>query len=81
MRRECQERFPRHRGLAIPACITARASPLSDKKPIGFLSDSGHVLAVMHAETANKIFPFKPVVGKTFPAFPLHAQPAILRIC
>ena len=25
MRRECQERFPRHRGLAIPTCITARA--------------------------------------------------------
>ena len=23
---ECQERFPRHRGLAIPTCITARAS-------------------------------------------------------
>ena len=26
MRRECRERFPRHCGLAIPACITARAS-------------------------------------------------------
>ena len=25
MRRESQERFPRHRGLAIPICITARA--------------------------------------------------------
>ena len=25
MRQECQERFPRHRGLAIPTCITARA--------------------------------------------------------
>ena len=24
MRRECRERFPRHRGLAIPTCITAR---------------------------------------------------------
>ena len=24
-RRECRERFPRHRGLAIPTCITARA--------------------------------------------------------
>ena len=23
---ECRERFPRHRGLAIPTCITARAS-------------------------------------------------------
>ena len=26
MRRECGERFPRHRGLAIPTCIMARAS-------------------------------------------------------
>ena len=25
MRREYRERFPRHRGLAIPKCITARA--------------------------------------------------------
>ena len=25
MRRECRERFPRHRGLAIQTCITARA--------------------------------------------------------
>ena len=25
MRRECRERFPRQRGLAIPTCITARA--------------------------------------------------------
>ena len=26
MRRECRERFPCHRGLAIPTCITARAA-------------------------------------------------------
>ena len=25
MRRECRERFPRHHGLAIPTCVTARA--------------------------------------------------------
>ena len=25
MRQECRERFPRHRGLAIPTCITSRA--------------------------------------------------------
>ena len=25
MRRECRERFPRHRELVIPTCITARA--------------------------------------------------------
>ena len=27
MRRECRERFPRHRGLTIPACTTAPARP------------------------------------------------------
>ena len=27
MHRECRERFPRHRGLAIPTCITASAWP------------------------------------------------------
>ena len=43
--------FPRHRGLAMPACITARAWPLSDKKPMGFLLDSGRV--VMHTGIAN----------------------------
>ena len=43
MRRECRERIPRRSGLAIPTCITARAS-------------------------------------RTFPAFPAHAQPAILCI-
>ena len=36
--------------------------------------------AVMHAEIANKRFPLKLVAGKTFPAFPAHAQPTILRI-
>ena len=35
--------------LAFPACITAHVWPLSDKKPMGFLSDSGHAHAVMHA--------------------------------
>ena len=63
MCRECREHFPRDRVLAIEACITARAWPLSDKKPMGFMSDSGHVRAVMHAGIANW-FPFKSVAGK-----------------
>ena len=33
-----------------------------------------HARAMMHVGIAN------PVAGKTFPAFPAHAQPAILRI-
>ena len=53
MHRECLERFPRHRGLAIPVCITARAWPLFDKKPTSFSSDGGHVCALMHAGIAN----------------------------
>ena len=36
--------------------------------------------AVMHAAIANCRFHLKSVAGKTFPAFPAHAQPAILRI-
>ena len=50
MRREFRERFPRHRGQAIPACITA-------------------------------LFPLESAARKTFPAFPAHARPAILRCC
>ena len=34
----------------------------------------------MHAGIAKWWFPFKSVAGKTFPAFPEHAQPAITRI-
>ena len=36
--------------------------------------------AVMHTRIANWRFLLKSVAGKTFPAFPAHAQPAILRI-
>ena len=51
IRRECRERFPRHRGLAMH-----------------------------HGTWMTQPFPLKSVAGKTFPAFPAHAQPAILRI-
>ena len=37
--------------------------------------------AVMHAGITNWWFPLKSVAGKSFPAFPAHTQPAILRIC
>ena len=60
MRRECRERFPRHRGSAIPTCITERASRTC--------SDVG---------IASQQFPLKSEAGKTFPAFPVHAQPTI----
>ena len=64
MRRECRESFPRHCGLAIPKCITARSV----------------TRAVVHAGIANQRSPLKSMAGKTFPAFPTHAQPAILHI-
>ena len=64
MRRECRESFPRHHGLAIPTCITARAS----RSYRDACRDS--LLAVS----------FEVGGGETFPAFPAHAQPAILRI-
>ena len=38
---------------AIPAYIMVRAWQLSDKKPMGFLSDNSHVRAVMHVGIAN----------------------------
>ena len=40
----------------------------------------GHARATIHARIANPRLPLKAVVGKTLPAFPAHAQPAILRI-
>ena len=36
--------------------------------------------AVMHAEIVNWQFPLTSVAGNTFPAFPVHAQTAIVRI-
>ena len=36
--------------------------------------------AVMHVGIANQRFPLKSVARKTFPTFPAHAQPALLRI-
>ena len=37
MRRECRERFPRHRSLAIPTCITASAWRMPGSLTSGFL--------------------------------------------
>ena len=66
MRQECRWRFPGpatdfkgNRYLAIPACITARASRTCRD-------------ACQDRQLA--------VAGDTFPAFPAHAQPAILCI-
>ena len=64
MRRECRERFPRHR---------------LQREPL--VSDPG-----MHHGTCVTDVPWcmsgslTTVAGKTFPAFPAHAQPGILRI-
>ena len=68
MRREWRERFPRHRGIAIPTCITARAPRTQNVR---------HARAVMHAGIAIS---FEVGGGETFPVFPAQAQPAILRI-
>ena len=64
MRGECRERFPRYSGLAI-----RHAS-----------RHVRHARAVVHAAIAIYRFPLKSVAGEKFPAFPAHAQPAILRI-
>ena len=36
-----------------------------------------HACAVMHVGIANWRFPLKSVAGKTFPTFPVHAQPTM----
>ena len=39
-----------------------------------------HARAGMHVGAAEYLFPLKSVAEKTFPTFPAHEQPAILRI-
>ena len=64
MRREFWDRFPHRRELAIPTCITARAGR-----------------TCCDAYRDRKLAVFLEVGDReTFPAFPAHAQPAILRI-
>ena len=60
MRRKYRERFPRHRGLAIPTWITARASRTCRDCMPGSLSSD---------------FLWSRWRGKLFSAFPAHAQP------
>ena len=65
MRWECRERFPRHR--------------LQRKLPV---SDPGmyHGTCVTHVPWCMMGSRWRGKRGKTFPAFPAHAQPTILRI-
>ena len=65
MRRECRERFPHCRGLAILKCITAR---------------TWRTCRDACWDHYIKRFPLKSVAGKTVPAFSTHAQSVILRI-
>ena len=48
------------------------------------VSDPGtclmHLLRCMPGSLTSGFLPLKSVAGKTFPAFPVHAQPTILRI-
>ena len=62
LHRECRQRFSRHRGLAIPTCITAHA--WRTYRDV--------------CRNADYLFPLKSVAEKTFPAFPVHAPLAIL---
>ena len=64
MLRECRERFPHQRGLAIPTCITTRAcrtyrDAYRDYKPAVSFEVGG---------------------GENVPGIPAHAQPANLCI-
>ena len=64
MRRECRERFPHHR--------LQRKSLVSDP-------DMHHGMCITHVPWCMS-GSLTRGGGKTFPAFPAHAQPAILRI-
>ena len=64
MHQECWERFPRHRGLAIPPCISSRVWRT-------FRGACWDRLLTISFEASG---------GDTSPAFPVHAQPAILPI-
>ena len=66
MHRECREHFPRHLGLAIPTCITARAwrtcRHACQDRQVAVSFEDGHI------------------GGENVPDIPGHAQPAISRI-
>ena len=64
MRRECRERFPRHQLQRKPLVCDRHAS-----------RHVRNARAVMHVGIAKPRWR-----GKAFPAFPAHAQLAILRI-
>ena len=59
--------------------LTGLLSTFLDFSALNLASTMWTVRAVMHAGIANWRFPLKSVAGKTFPAFPAHAQPAIVR--
>ena len=63
-----------------PVCL-----PTSDVAggTVCWITGWGDVFAAtadMYVGIANQRFPLKSVARKTFPAFPVHTQPAILRI-
>ena len=66
MRRECRESFPRHWLQRKNASKRSRHASrhVRDARAVMYVG-----IACLPAEA-----------GKTFPAFPVHAQPAILRI-
>ena len=57
-------RFPRHRGLVIPTCISSRAWPTCRDA----------------CRDRKQAVSFEVGASKSFSVFPAHAQPAILRI-
>ena len=70
------------RNIAGCACTgnAGNVSPLSlvsDRHASGYLR---HAHAVMHQGIVHQRFPLKSVARKTFPAFPMHMQTAILHI-
>ena len=65
MRRECREHFPRH---------------LLQRKPLVSDQDMYHGTCGTHVPWCMSGSLTRGVAGNTFPVFPVHAQPSVLRI-
>ena len=72
----------------IAGCACARNAGNVSPSPRVSDPDMHHGTCVTHVQwcmpgsiTSVKFFPLKSVAGKTFPTFPTHVQPVILRIC
>ena len=72
--------------MHVPSCQIQKIAGSACSRNIGnvFPATAGwrsrHASRHVHHACANKRFPLKSMAGKTFPVFPAHAQPTIIRM-